>query len=131
MKRAIAVLCSSVALVGGAAAARAHTTHMPTTIVATFVGPTTPSKFAGFGHLNAPLRCRGDRLVKVFFRYGSDTAWTLVDVGKSSGQGAWGGIGPQVGPSGSVAEIKVRVSRENIGRHGRKHICDADSLIAD
>ena len=126
--RAIAVLCSSVALICGAAAARADTTHTPTTIVTTFIGPVSPSKAAAFGYLQTPPRCRGDRRVKVLFRYGSDTTWTPVDLGRSTGQGAWGGIGAQVGPSGSVTEVKIRVSSERIGRS--QVICDGDTLIA-
>jgi hypothetical protein len=132
MKRAaIAALCSSVALIGGATAAHAHTTHTPTTIVANFIGPASPSRFAAFGYLETPPRCRGDRRVKVLFRYGSDITWTPVDLGRSTGQGAWGGIGAQVGPSGSVTKIKVHVSRAVIGSSPHRHICDADSLIAD
>jgi hypothetical protein len=138
MKKAIAVLCSSVALICAAAPARAHTTHscsagsctviVPTTIVTTFIGPVSPSRFAAFGYLETPPRCRGDRRVKVLFRYGSDATWTPVDLGRSTGQGAWGGIGAQVGPSGPVTEIKVRVSRERIGRS--RVICGGDTLIA-
>jgi hypothetical protein len=124
MKRAIAALCSSVALVGGAAAAQAHTTHIQTTILTDFVGPIPPSTVGAFGHLNASPRCRGDRLVKVFFRHDFDAKWTLVDSGQSSGQGAWGGIGPEVGP---LTLVKARVLRENIGRHGHKHICEPDT----
>jgi hypothetical protein len=131
MKKAIAVLCSSVALICGAAAARADTTHTPTTIVTTFIGPGSPGKAAAFGYLQTPPRCRGDRRVKVLFRYGSDPTWTPVDLGRSTGQGAWGGVGAQVGPSGSVTEIKVRVTRETIGRSPHKHICDGDSLTAN
>jgi hypothetical protein len=130
MKKAIAVLCSSVALICVAAPARAHTTHVPTTIVTTFIGPVSPSRFAAFGYLQTPPRCRGDRRVIVLFRYGSDTTWTPVDLGRSTGQGAWGGIGAQVGPSGSVTEIKVRVSREVFGRPPHKLICSGDTLIA-
>ena len=130
-KKAIAVLGASVALICGAAAARADTTHTPTTIVTTFIGPVTPSKAATFGYLQTPPRCRGDRRVKVLFRYGSDPIWTPVDLGRSTGQGAWGGVGAQVGPSGSVTEIKVRVTRDVIGRSPHKHICDGDSLITN
>ncbi len=129
MKKAIAVLCSSVALICAAAPARAHTTHIPTTIVTTFIGPVSPSRAAAFGYLQTPPRCRGERRVLVLFRYGSDTTWTPVDLGRSTGQGAWGGIGAQVGPSGSVSEIKVRVSRDRIGKSRR--ICDGDTLIAN
>ena len=129
--KAIAVLCSSVALICGATAARADTTHTPTTIVTTFIGPGSPGKAAAFGYLQTPPRCRGDRRVKVLFRYGSDPTWTPVDLGRSTGQGAWGGVGAQVGPSGSVTEIKVRVTREIIGRSPHKHICDGDSLTAN
>jgi hypothetical protein len=128
MKKAIAVLCSSVALICAAAPARAHTRHVPTTIVTTFIGPVSPSRYAAFGYLETPPRCRGDRRVKVLFRYGSDTTWTPVDLGRSTGQGAWGGIGAQVGPSGSVTEVKIRVSSERIGRS--QVICDGDTLIA-
>jgi hypothetical protein len=128
VKTAIAVLCSGLALIGGTTAAHARTTHTPTTIVTTFIGPASPSTFAAFGYLKTPPRCRGDRRVKVLFRYGSDAAWTPVDLGRSSGQGAWGGVGEQVGPSGSVTAVKVRVARDRIGRSER--ICDGDSLIA-
>jgi hypothetical protein len=127
---AIAVLCASVALICGAAAARAHTRHTPTTIVTTSIASVSPGKVAAFGYLQTPAKCRGDRRVKVLFRYGSDPTWTPVDLGRSTGQGAWGGVGAQVGPSGSVTEIKVRVTREVIGRSPHKHICDGDSLTA-
>ncbi len=127
MKTTLAVLCLSVALIAGATAAPAQTTHTPTTILTTFIGPVSPNKFGAFGYLKTPPRCRGDRRVKVLFRYGSDTTWTPVDLGRSSGQGAWGGIGVQVGPSGSVTHIKVQVSRDRIGRSRR--VCGADSVI--
>ena len=126
--RAIAVLCSSVALTCGAAAALAHTRHTATTIVTTSSASVSPGKVAAFGYLQTPPKCRGDRRVKVLFRYGSDPRWTPVDLGRSTGQGAWGGVGAKVGPSGSVTEIKVRVTRDVIGRSPHKHICDGDSL---
>jgi hypothetical protein len=129
MKKAIAVLCSIFALVCGATAAPAHTTHIPTTIVTRFVGPVSQNKSAAFGYLQTPPRCRGDRRVRVLFRYGSDATWTPVDLDRSTGQGAWGGIGASVGPSGSVAEVKVRVTREVIGT--TKRVCDGDALIAN
>jgi hypothetical protein len=129
MKMTIALLCSGLALIGGTTVAHARTTHTPTEIVTNFVGPASPTTSAALGHLKTPPRCRGDRRVKVLFRYGSDTTWTPVDLGRSSGQGAWGGIGPQVGPSGSVTAIKVRVARERIGRSAR--VCDGASLIPD
>jgi hypothetical protein len=131
MKTGIAVLCLSAALIAGTTATEAQTTHrpttIPTTILTTFTGPVSPTKFGAFGYLKTPPRCRGNRRVKVLFRYGSDTTWTPVDLGRSSGQGAWGGIGVQVAPSGSVTQIKVKVSRHRIGRSRR--VCSADSVI--
>jgi hypothetical protein len=98
--------------------------------VTTSIASVSPGKVAAFGYLQTPPKCRGDRRVKVLFRYGSDPTWTPVDLGRSTGQGAWGGVGAQVGPSGSVTEIKVRVTRDVIGRSPHKHICDGDSLTA-
>jgi hypothetical protein len=128
MKTTLAVLGLSVALIGGTTAASAKpTTRTPTTIVTTSIGPVSPGKFGAFGYLKTPPRCRGDRRVKVLFRYGSDTTWTPVDLGTSTGQGAWGGIGARVGPSGSITHIKVQVSRDRIGRSRR--VCGAASVI--
>jgi hypothetical protein len=117
------VIGLSVALIGGTTAASARPTLTPTTIVTTFLGSVSPGKFGAFGYLKTPPRCRGDRHVKVLFRYGSDTTWTPVDVGRSSGQGAWGGVGARVSPSGSITQIKVQVSRDRIGRSRR--VCGA------
>jgi hypothetical protein len=128
MKKAIAALCTSAALICTAAPARAHAALVPTTIVTTHIGPASPTGFAAFGYLETPPRCRGDRRVRVLFRYGSDTAWTLVDIGRSTGQGAWGGIGEQASSSGSVTEVKVRVRRERIGKS--RVVCGGDKLIA-
>jgi hypothetical protein len=133
MKATLAVIGLSVALIGGTTAASAHTTRtprtiVPATIVTTFTGSVAPGKFGAFGYLKTPPRCRGDRRVKVLFRYGSDTRWTPVDLGRSTGQGAWGGIGARVGTSGSVTRIKVQVSRERIGRSRR--VCGADRWVS-
>jgi len=128
MKTTLAVIGLSVALIGGTTAASAQTNRTPTRIVTTFIGSVAPGKFGAFGYLKTPPRCRGDRQVKVFFRYGSNTTWTPVDVGRSSGQGAWGGIGPRVASSGSITHIKVKVSRDRIGKSRR--VCGAARLVS-
>jgi hypothetical protein len=133
MKTTLAMIGLSVALIGGTTAASARTTHtprtiVPTTIVTTFTGSVSPGKFGVFGYLKTPPRCRGDRRVKVLFRYGSDATWTPVDLGRSTGQGAWGGIGARLGPSGPVTHVKVQVSRERIGRSRR--VCGADRSVS-
>jgi hypothetical protein len=129
MKTKLAVISLSVALIGGttAASAKPTTTRTPTTIVTTSIGPVSPAKFGAFGYLKTPPRCQGDRRVKILFRYGSDTTWTPVDLGRSTGQGVWGGLGARVGPSGSITTVKVQVSRDRIGRSRR--VCGADSVI--
>ena len=125
MRRTVAALCASAALMGVGPAAVAHTTSEPTEVVLVSYAQTPPGTYHVQGYLNTSSKCRANRRVKIFFVYSGSVVWTLVDEDTSSLNGNWAGSGPA---KGSYA-TKIRVTRKNVGRPGHRHICEPDTLI--
>ncbi len=62
--------------------------------------------------------CVPDRTVKVFAIFADDSR-ELVDIARTSDNGAFAGVGD----FDNAVDALAKVTRENIGRSGHRHIC--------
>jgi hypothetical protein len=70
--------------------------------------------------------CIPGRTVRLF-EVVDDGPDQLVDVARSSRNGAWAGRGDFSGPG----DARVVVERRRLGGRGHRHICKADELLYD
>jgi hypothetical protein len=130
-KLVLGTVLSTLALAGlGSAPASAGNRSFPTTFGDTQVscgienpGPEEICLYGGY--IESPrAKCIPNRKVKMFALVGVAGTPELVDVGKTSREGAFGGLGR---PS-DVSAAKFRVLRKTIGSGDAKITCQARSF---